>query len=219
MSANVYVAPEVAAVQEFFADLYPLGAGVSVLAELSVLADRLLRGLRSRIEAAYTLVRNWHPESAGVAMDELVRKNWKLADAELTIAREHGFADWAAVKESHNQSHDPDFEACCTAVINGDLTTLRHLISRRPSLVGQRSTYGHRATLLHYTASNGLETRRQQVPSNLSAIVDYLITSGADKSATITVYGGDFDTLALFTSSAHPYAAGVGKAIEPLLQA
>ena len=88
-------------------------------------------------------------------------------------------------------------------MLSGDLDSLRRLISEDASLITQRSCYGHRATLLHYCGNNGVEFWRQQVPLNLKDIIHFLIENGADKNATMSVYGGEFDTLSLLTTSAH----------------
>src|SRR5512134_1794628 len=58
-----------------------------------------------------------------------------------------------------------------------------------PDLVIWRSHYGHRATLLHYLAANGVETYRQRVPRNASSLASLLTQRGADPHATATMYG------------------------------
>ncbi len=72
--------------------------------------------------------------------------------------------------------------------------------------------------LLHYVGSNGVETRRQQVPLNLAEIARVLLERGADVNARARIYGG-CTTLALVSSSAHPREAGVQRATEELLRA
>ena len=86
-----------------------------------------------------------------------------------------------------------------------------------PYLLSATSSYGHQATLLHYVASNGVEFWRQQVPMNLPAITSYLLSAGANRDATMKVYGGDFDTYALLVSSAHPLAVGVLEEMKMIL--
>jgi hypothetical protein len=41
--------------------------------------------------------------------------------------------------------------------------------------------------------------------------------AGADRSATLHAYGGDFDVLAMLRTSAHPHDAGVAGVIERAL--
>ena len=77
--------------------------------------------------------------------------------------------------------------------------------------------YGHRATLLHYTAAKGVEIRRQVVPANAAEVATTLLQAGADPAARLHAYGRTFDTLAMLKSSAHPRAAGVEAGIEHAL--
>jgi hypothetical protein len=95
---------------------------------------------------------------------------------------------------------------------------LRRLLVDNPDLIARRSVYGHRATLLHYTAANGVEIRRQVVPANAAEITATLLDAGADAAATLHAYGGTPDTLAMLRSSAHPQAAGVAAGIERVLK-
>jgi len=90
----------------------------------------------------------------------------------------------------------------------GRLKELRRPLAAQSDLVTRRSAYGHRATLLHYTAANGVEIRRQIVPANADQIAALLLGAGADIAATLNAYGGSHDTLAMLQSSGHPVAAG-----------
>jgi hypothetical protein len=81
-----------------------------------------------------------------------------------------------------------------------------------------RSGYGHRATLLHYTAANGIEIRRQLVPVNAAEVVATLLGAGAERSATVRAYGGEFDVVHMLRTGAHPPRdAGVAAALESAL--
>ena len=81
-----------------------------------------------------------------------------------------------------------------------------------------RSQYGHRASLLNYAGSNGVEFWRQQVPLNLAEIVIYLLEAGADKNATMKVYGGEFNTFELLTTSIHPLRARIMEEMKLILR-
>jgi hypothetical protein len=48
--------------------------------------------------------------------------------------------------------------------------------------------------LLHYTAANGVEIRRQVVPHSADQIAALLLSAGADVAATLNAYGGSYDT-------------------------
>lgn len=156
---------------------------------------------------------NWHPDWVGKSFETNLAGEVDLDAARLAIAREHGYEDWAAVETKGDISVDPVFEKAVDAVIAGDELGLQNLLSEYPALINQRSTYGHRATLLIYTAANGVETWRQFVPRNAAAIIRLLLDAGADKEATMFVYGGEHTTLALTQTSAHPKEAGVLEAM------
>jgi hypothetical protein len=139
-----------------------------------------------------------------------------LDDCRLAVAREHGFADIAAA----NGQHRPSFEEAVDALIHGDLELLKTLLDTEPDLIHARSAFGHRATLLHYVGSNGVETWRQVVPSSIVAITDYLLAQGAEVDASANMYGGGTSTLTLVSTSAHPKTAGVqGALMRCLVQA
>jgi ankyrin repeat protein len=75
---------------------------------------------------------------------ELRRKDpsAKLADAQLIIARNHGFPNWRALKAEIDQRREPfraGFFAACEA---GDVATLRDLLAKEPSLVRERTAGG-----------------------------------------------------------------------------
>jgi hypothetical protein len=99
----------------------------------------------------------------------------------------------------------------------GRAKQLTHLLAEHPDLAARRSAYGHRATLLHYTAANGVEIRRQVVPANAAEITAALLATGANRSAKLHAYGGTFDVLEMLKTSAHPHAAGVAAEIEHVL--
>jgi hypothetical protein len=91
------------------------------------------------------------------------------------------------------------------------------LLAEHPDLVARRSAYGHRATLLHYTAANGVEIHRQVVPANAVEIAPALLAAGADRSAKLHAYGGIFDVLEMLKTGAHPHTAGVSEEVEHVL--
>jgi hypothetical protein len=66
-------------------------------------------------------------------------------------------------------------------------------------------------------AANGVEIRRQVVPANAAEVVASLLAAGADRSAKLHAYGGEFDVLEMLRSSAHPHDAGVAAQVEQAL--
>ena len=160
--------------------------------------------------SAAVLVRNWSDGG-----DDELRSVGMLSPrhARLIVARDHGFTTWSSVEGEC----DPTFERAVDAVVHGRINDLSALLADHPDLSDRWSAYGHRATLLHYTAANGVEIRRQVVPANAAQVVAALLDAGADRSAKLHAYGGDFDVLAILKTSAHPRDAGVAADIEHAL--
>ena len=137
-----------------------------------------------------------------------------LADAQLFVAREHGFNSWPTFASHIDALKRPEsavstFEAAVDAIVAGDAATLRRLLRERPELVQARSTRDHQSTLLHYVSANGVEDFRQITPSNIVEITRILLEAGADVNATSEAYGGGSTALGLVATSIHPSAAGV----------
>jgi len=144
-----------------------------------------------------------------------------LADAQLTIAREHGFESWPKfalhVKELTKLSSPiSNFEAAADAIVAGDVTKLTALLDEQPDLVRARSTRGHQATLLHYVGANGVEDYRQKSPANAVDVATVLLKAGAEVDAVARIYGED-TALGLVATSIHPQRAGVQLALMELL--
>jgi Ankyrin repeats (3 copies) len=140
-------------------------------------------------------------------------------EAHAIIAREHFFDSWDAFAAFAAARRNPvspiaRFEGAAEAIVDGDLAMLTRLLREDPDLVRARSARRHRATLLHYVGSNGIEGFRQRAPKNLVAITAALLDAGADVNATAHMYGHTDTTLDLAATSIHPVLAGV---LEPLL--
>jgi hypothetical protein len=194
-------------------------AGAAPVPPWKLAEDAVVRGdaeaLAALLRAHGDTLRRGHPStwSGGLA------PSYDEADAQAIIAREHFFASWAAFAAFADARRNPRspiarFEAAADAIVAGDLETLRRVLREDPDLVRARSARRHRATLLHYAGSNGIEGFRQRAPKNLVDITAALIDAGADVNATAQMYGTDDRTLDLAATSIHPVLAGV---LEPLL--
>ena len=214
----VYVAPAVAAVRELW-DRSGARAEPAIKPQLSGFADAIRAAAAAGEDAADVLVRNWLTaprwRSDQGSPDAELSSAGALSSpqAQLIAARDHGFTSWSDV----GGTCDPIFELAVDAVIGGRIEELGRLLDDSPDLVRRRSAYGHRATLLHYTAANGVEIRRQVVPGNAAQIAARLLDAGADPDAALHAYGGTFDTLSMLRSSAHPRDAGVAAELERVL--
>ena len=143
-----------------------------------------------------------------------------LAAAQFVIARAHSFDSWPKFVHhleelARSGTEVSDFETAADAIVDGDIDTLRRLVAANPALVRARSAREHHATLLHYTAANGVEDYRQKTPKNIVEITRFLLDAGAEVDAEADMYGGGSTTLGLAATSVHPYEAGVQ---EPLMQ-
>jgi len=169
-------------------------------------------------------IRKWVDDVVEFATRTLLSGERKcaLADAQFVIARSHGFMSWPKLVKHigvvvRGSSSVEQFEAAAEAIISGDITALKRLLRENPSLILERSTREHRATLLHYTSANGVEGYRQKTPRNIVEITKLLLQSGAEVDAEADVYGGGCTTLGLAATSVHPEVAGVQEALLQLL--
>ena len=209
---KVYKSQEVREVEEFYGDLV-LGFDLDMTVHqyLKRLSKRLWQGIKDHNPLVEHQIKNHHPAYIGGNGEVFFKNNLKKKDARLTIAREYGFRKWKELKKLAKKKFNPSFEAAIEHLLNGELQELENLLIENPKLIKQRSKFGHGATLLHYTASNGVEIWRQRVPENLPQMTQCLLDYGADKNAKMSVYRSEFDTLALLESSAHPFDAGLGE--------
>jgi ankyrin repeat protein len=200
-------------------------------------AESLLAGHRAADPAAIDLFHHKHPRF----LDEEIKWRPKfidaaeirdaalsLDDARLAIARSYDFLDWAALAATVDAVAQPGaifaFEAAVEAVVNGDLAALQNALRRDPALVRARSNRVccfdppvHRATLLHYTAANGVEAYRQKTPPNAVAIARALLEAGAEPDALADMYGAACTTMSMLVSSSHPAEAGLQAPLLELL--
>ena len=215
---SVYIPEIVQEIRSFYGRLLDLSHfDGKLFAHLNQLAERLYEGLQNGHEGALTELNNYNPQLLGIPIAELKERAFNLSIAQQTIASEYGFANWQDLIVQ-DPDYDPRFEEAVYFLLSGNIRALRESITKYPELLKARSPYGHGATLLHYVSNNGLEIWRQVVPANLPDIAQYLIDSGADKNATMAVYGGHHTAYFLAASSAHPYDAGIAEALRSVLR-
>ena len=188
-------------------------------------AKDLLKTVKSGRPEPFALtlqrIKKDHPRFGRLTDLELQGAKITLADAQLVIAREHGFESWPGFAkhiEALNRQNSPvsKFESAVDAVVNGDLAKLEQLLREFPALIRERSTFLHHATLLNYVGANGVENYRQKTPRNAVEIAQLLLRAGADINATANIYGGS-DTLGLAATSVFPFLAGVQDALIDVL--
>jgi ankyrin repeat protein/catechol 2,3-dioxygenase-like lactoylglutathione lyase family enzyme len=92
----------------------------------------------------------------------------RLADAQLALAREYGFASWRALKADLDRRHAPHMTAFMHACTTGDVEKIRQLLKAEPGLA--RETLSGGTTSLHLAVRH---------PEALRLLLDY----GADPNA------------------------------------
>jgi hypothetical protein len=217
MSDEVFISEPVLQVVHLYDGLIDNRAwSQPVAAQVERLGRRLHEGHRARLPGAGVELSNWLPNSAGRSAQDLFDAPLSLDDAFEAVSRAHGFTGWRAASSSVERGA-PDFEGAVELLLTADLPGLEAALDAAPDLVRRRSHYGHRATLLHYLAANGVETYRQRVPRNAANITAVLLARGADPLAKADMYDGSRTTRSMLISSSHPAHAGVTADILKLL--
>jgi ankyrin repeat protein len=178
-------------------------------------AATLLEACRSIHSDTIKQVRKYHPQPEKLTDLNKPNTNFGPDDARLVIAREHGFEDWPSFLQHIADLNGPEsrvsrFESAVDAIVTGELEALNAAIAHNPDIVHERSARGHKATLLHYIAANGVENYRQITPPNALEIADTLLSAGSLPNAFAEMYDSKWaTTLELLVSSVHPYKAGL----------
>ena len=186
-------------------------------------AQSLFDALKSGGEDAQWRFKWEHPRFRGRSVREVRGAELALADAQIVVAHEYSFETWsnlATFAESIQQDEPvTSFETAAEAVVSGDISTLKKMLrDERPELTTARSTRRHHATLLHYSAANGVEGFRQKTPSNALDIAKTLLEAGAEVDALADMYDQKCTTMSMLVSSSHPAEAGLqGRLAELLL--
>jgi len=175
-------------------------------------AKDLVKGRGSWDPQTICRVRQNHLRLGKLSDAEFQAARFALADAQFVIAREHGFESWPKFAKHieslvRKNSSVSKFESAVDAVVTGDIATLERLLRENPSLIRERSTRRHHATLLIYVGANGVEGYRQKTPGNAVEVTNMLLKAGADVNAVGEMYGGT-TTLGLVATSVHPWLAG-----------
>lgn len=156
----------------------------------------------------------------GSGVDNATRRT--LSEAQLIVARLHGFESWPKFVH-HLEARDKptttvaQFERAADAIVTGRIDAIDELLRANRRLVYTRSTRDHNATLLHYVAANGHEGFRQRSPRNAVQIARILLAAGAKPDALARMYGHDCTTMEMLVSSMHPHATGIQVELVELL--
>ncbi len=205
------------------------------LDQLKLQAKELRRAHAQGKASAVARVAAQHPRMRGRSPQAVREAPLTLADAQLVVAREYGFRDWARLKH-HIETGEriaelerhPLFDEALHALDYGDVARLRALVAAQPELVHARTNleppfgYFTGATLLHHVAGNPgrgrLEGRLPPLPPTTIALAKVLLEAGADVDAeTLGPNGGT--TMGLVLTSKQASDTGVsGPLIDLLLE-
>ena len=174
-------------------------------------AKDLLEAHASRSPQIAQIIREFHPRFAKSADSEILSAELKLSDAQLTIARRHGFPSWPRMKQRienpmlahrldlphHERIEDPLFRRAVDLLDAGDAAALRALLREHPKLARQHvdlegTNYFRHPTLLEFIAEN--PTRRGSLPKNIVEVAKVILDAGTSREALN-------ETLALVASS------------------
>ncbi len=192
-------------------------------------AKELKKAHAARTLAAAQLIREFHPHfrSAKATDEAIFAAEFKLSDAQLTVAREHGFLSWTRLKRRiekpalsdrldlphHERINDPAFRRAVDLIDAGDAEGLRGHLRKHPGLqrrhvVFEGMNYFENPSLLEFVVEN--PTRHGKMPENIAAVTEVILEAGVDQAALET-------TLALVATSSVAHACGKQDALIDLL--
>lgn len=170
------------------------------LQHLKYQAKDLVKGHAARDAAVAQRIREFHPRWAKASDAEIFAASLTLGDAQLAIAREHGFASWTRLKRRiekptrsgqvnrphHERIGDPTFRSAVDLIDSGDVAGLRAHLKRHPKLARQRvefegGNYFRNPTLLEFVAENPV--RHGGLPKNIVEVATVILEAGVDQSA------------------------------------
>ena len=160
-------------------------------------AKALRKALRASDPEAISRLLKHHPKYESASAGAVAGSDVSLRDAQLVIAREHGYENWASLKKyvvAANEGARAEAIISTTAVeaiAKGDCPRLLALLQADPSIVNvggaldfrySKGAYFAGATLLHYVS--GTPTEENTLPDNVLEIIEILLDAGADVNAT-----------------------------------
>jgi len=159
-------------------------------------AKDLLKDHAAGSQAAAQRLREFHPRFRRSSDAQIFDAHLKLADAQLSIARESGFPSWMRLKRHieeptltdkldlphHERIEDPVFCRAVGLIDAGDAAALRIYLHQHPKLVHQHiafegGNYFHNSTLLQFVAENPV--RHGSLPKNVVEVARVILDAGA----------------------------------------
>jgi hypothetical protein len=163
-------------------------------------AKDLMKAHAQRSAEAAQRIREFHPRFAKASDRKIFDSPFRLADAQLTIARECGFQSWPRLKARvqkptisdrldlphHERIADATFRRAVELLDAGDAAGLRAHLSHHPDLVRRHvsfegANYFRTPTLLEFIAEN--PTRRGALPPNIVEMARVILEASANQAA------------------------------------
>ena len=170
------------------------------LDHLKYQAKDLLRDHAAHDKAVAQRIREFHPRWSHASDAEIFNGTLSLSDAQLTIAREHGFPSWTRLKRHiekptlgdrmdlphHERIEDSIFRGAVELLDAGDEEGLRAYLRQHSNVTRERvsfegGNYFRNPTLLEFIAEN--PTRRGTLPKNIVAVAKTILAAGVDQTA------------------------------------
>ena len=191
------------------------------LDHLKYQAKDLINEHKARDAKAAQRIREFHPRFHDATDQEILDAPFRLSDAQLTIARERGFASWTRLKRriekptradeislpAHERIAEPLFRRAVDLLDAGDAEGLRAHLAGHPEIVRMRmhfegGNYFRMPSLIEFVAEN--PTRRGKLPANIVEVATVILEAGAkDDQASLD------ETLGLVSSGMVPRQCGV----------
>ena len=170
------------------------------LGHLKYQAKDLLKEHAARTPDVAQRIREFHPRFGRADDAEIFEAQFRLSDAQLTIAREHGFPSWARLKRHiekptlsdrldlpyQQRIEDATFRRAVELLDAGDVVGLRGHLNQHSKLAHQRvvfegGNYFRNPSLLEFVAENPV--RHGTVPANVVEIAKVILDAGPSQSA------------------------------------
>src|SRR5215469_39387 len=170
------------------------------LVHLKYQAKDLLKEHAAHDRQAAQRIREFHPRFERALDPEIFEVRLSLSDAQLTIAREHGFPSWPRLKRHiekptladrldlphHERIEDVPFRRAVDLLDAGDVAGLRQHLGQHRNLVHEHvlfegGNYFQNPTLLEFVAENPV--RHGKLPQQIVEVAKVILDAGAEQSA------------------------------------